>query len=227
MKDLSNYCRKLLEDKGRIGFDSKDNPFVIIVVTGEEKADKLKEDIYKDTGIEGSIVGRNKTDFGIQFFTLKAKCLLYWLYSLNESLPQEVKEILDWRPRKVFPGTVSEQMEILFQDIIEDVSEETAPYKTTTPIIPHVLDLDITDCSGWLSSNHSSVEEEVEVKLGFWSAWKELKKTDRRIILWLLAGQTPNQIAESLKINYAYTRVIISNARKKFQDLLENQGVFL
>lgn len=225
MKDIITYCRKLLRD-GRIGFDSKGNPFVILI-TETNNAQKICQEIFHETGIQGTIVERNNEQSGIQFFTLKAKCLIAWLYQEHD-WTEMVRKVLDWKPKKVFPGTVSKKMMEMFPSIVSDTDPGAIRPKGQSACIaiPYVIDTDLGNIE-WLSPSDIDVEEEVCVRLGLAAAWKNLKARDRRIVRWLLYGESPNQIAKKLGENYAYTRAIISNVRKRFQQLLEEQGVYI
>jgi LAGLIDADG DNA endonuclease family protein len=111
---LPHYVRAVVDGDGTLSWNG-DKPILHIYSGSRQFLSDLASAVAGATGIPAPNVNRNRRIWYIKWSTVRAKCLVAWLYADNPGLALGCKaaiaaRFLEWRPRTPLRGTITDEM---------------------------------------------------------------------------------------------------------------------
>lgn len=122
---VPHFVRGVIDGDGTLGWNG-DRPIVHIYSGSPKFLEALGEAVERVTGIPAPNLTGNHDNYYIKWSTVRAKCLVAWLYKQNCGLALERKLVianafLQWQSkRKPDPGTITDGMRHNFLDYLPE-----------------------------------------------------------------------------------------------------------
>lgn len=116
---LPHFIRGFVDGDGTLSWNG-DRPIVQIYSASSHLLTAMGSAIEKATGIPAPNIASNRKQFYIKWSTIRAKCLVAWLYEQNPGLALDRKAViaadfLRWQPKKQpSVGTITDTMKLYF-----------------------------------------------------------------------------------------------------------------
>lgn len=120
---LPHFVRGVVDGDGSLSWNG-DRPILHIYSGSRQFLSNMVIAIEQVTGIPAPNLASNRTNAYIKWSTIRAKCLVAWLYVDNPGLALEHKvavamQFLEWRPkRRPNFGTITDQMRMNFPEYL-------------------------------------------------------------------------------------------------------------
>ncbi|MBC8161685.1 MAG: hypothetical protein H7Z42_10750 [Roseiflexaceae bacterium] len=120
---LAHFVRGVIDGDGTLTWNG-DRPILQIYSGSPKMIEHLGLSVERMTGIPAPSVSLNRDNYYIKWSTVRAKCLVAWLYKQNVGLamPRKlaVAELfLQWQPRrKPNSDTITDEMRLMFLDYL-------------------------------------------------------------------------------------------------------------
>lgn len=112
---LPHFVRGVVDGDGTLGWNG-DRPIIHIYSGSENFINNLVVMVEQVTGIPAPFARANRANLYVKWSTIRAKCLVGWLYEMNSgiALPRKAviaHDILNWQPKKrPAKGTITDAM---------------------------------------------------------------------------------------------------------------------
>lgn len=123
---LAHFVRGVVDGDGTLSWNAG-KPIVQIYSGSPVFLEVLAVAVERDTGIPAPCLSTNRSNWYIKWSTMRAKCLVAWLYLDNSGLAMERKaaiatQFVEWQPKKrPLKGTITDNMRSRFAKYILSV----------------------------------------------------------------------------------------------------------
>lgn len=120
---VPHFVRGVIDGDGTLAWNG-DRPILQIYSGSQQFLADLVAAVEAETGIPAPQVVANRNNLCVKWSTVRAKCLVAWLYVDNAGLMLDRKaaiaqQFLAWRPkRRPDPGTITDAMRLKFSDYL-------------------------------------------------------------------------------------------------------------
>lgn len=125
---LPHFVRGVVDGDGTLAWNG-DRPIIQIYSGSPECLNGLTRSVEAATGIPAPNLQTNRDNWLVKWSTIRAKCLVAWLYVEHPGLALARKaaiatQFLEWKPRKrPEKGTISEEMQQRFPAYLPSIGE--------------------------------------------------------------------------------------------------------
>jgi len=125
---LPHFVRGVVDGDGTLAWNG-DRPILQIYSSSQKFLNSLIASVEQGTGIPAPNPQANRENWTVKWSTVRAKCLVAWLYVENPGLALDRKatiaaKFLAWQPRKKpEKGTITDTMQLNFPDYLPSIGE--------------------------------------------------------------------------------------------------------